>query len=84
MVFTIMLPYIEINPKKDPIAYFEKLTKYADKHKICLAIGGEAWQNIFKQKKHWTTRKCVHYFPSLKNFNEHINEYKHRLHRLTK
>lgn len=61
--------------QKDSDDYFSALTDYGDKHHICIAFGGEAWHKKLAHA-HWAKRKCVHYFPSLKDFNEHLRDFR--------
>ncbi|MDP2684307.1 MAG: helix-turn-helix domain-containing protein [bacterium] len=63
--------------KKESNAFFDKLTKFADRENICVAFGGGAWQQKFK-KAPWAKRKCAHYFPALKLFSDFLKDYKRK------
>ena len=58
-------------------SYFKKLFAFADKHDICLVSGGDAWKKKFS-KKSWRGPKCAHYFPALKEFDQHLRGYKRK------
>jgi MerR family transcriptional regulator, light-induced transcriptional regulator len=61
--------------QKESNDYFTKLTSYADQRHICIAFGGAAWQKKLAHA-HWAKKKCVHYFPSLKMFDEHLRNFR--------
>jgi len=64
--------------RKETDAYMNKLTQFTNKQNICLAFGGGAWKKQFNHKKRWTTKKCVHYFPTLRLFYDHLEGYKRK------
>lgn len=63
--------------RKKSDAYFDQLTRFADREKICLAFGGGAWRENLK-KSGWAKRQCVRFFPSLDQFSDFLKNYRRK------